>query len=337
MKHLLLRVTLALVFVLMLAVAVFLPGSLAAESHQPVSQDYIPGVTYWGRNNYIEYVAGDLPIIISAPHGGYLKPAEIRNRRYGNKENDSKSQEYAREVAAYLEQLTGKRPHLIINHLQRVKLDPNRSIEEAAQGDLAAEQAWSEFHGFIEAAKTTITAQCGRGIYLDFHTGGHSKEILVELGYGLSGPALARTDEQLNQPNYINKSTLKSLAYRPGIYFPAIIRGSTSLGALVQAEGYPTIPSPIYPYPNGNQYFPGDYDIREHSSLKGGSIDGIQVETAATLLRDTVRADYAFALAKSITAFYEQYYVCLESHTPPVASIATVYLPIIWKTRLRSD
>ena len=34
------------------------------------SQTYIPGKSYFGRNNYTEYIAGSLPIIISASHGG---------------------------------------------------------------------------------------------------------------------------------------------------------------------------------------------------------------------------------------------------------------------------
>ena len=31
---------------------------------------YVPGQSYFGRNNYIEYVAGNAPVIYSAPHGG---------------------------------------------------------------------------------------------------------------------------------------------------------------------------------------------------------------------------------------------------------------------------
>src|SRR5687767_3164643 len=41
---------------------------------------YTPGQSYFGRNNYIEYVAGNAPVIYSAPHGGALTPAEIPDR-----------------------------------------------------------------------------------------------------------------------------------------------------------------------------------------------------------------------------------------------------------------
>ena len=38
---------------------------------------YVPGQSYFGRNNYIEYLAGNAPVILSAPHG-----AVSRQRRY---------------------------------------------------------------------------------------------------------------------------------------------------------------------------------------------------------------------------------------------------------------
>ncbi len=103
--------------------------------------EYTPSKTYWGRNNYVQYIAGDLPIVISSPHGGYLRPSEIPDRTYGVLAADTNSQEYTLEVAHYLKKLTGRRPHVIINRLHRRKLDANRAIQEAAQGSKWAEQA----------------------------------------------------------------------------------------------------------------------------------------------------------------------------------------------------
>ena len=52
-----------------------------AMSQPLLAQTYQPGTTYFGRSNYIEYIAGDLPFILSAPHGGALQPAELAMRR----------------------------------------------------------------------------------------------------------------------------------------------------------------------------------------------------------------------------------------------------------------
>ncbi|MFM2081749.1 MAG: hypothetical protein RL380_440, partial [Verrucomicrobiota bacterium] len=56
--------------------ATFLLGASLSLWAQP----YVPGSTYFGRSNYIEYAAGDLPFIMSAPHGGSLTPSEIPDR-----------------------------------------------------------------------------------------------------------------------------------------------------------------------------------------------------------------------------------------------------------------
>jgi hypothetical protein len=288
---------------------------------------YVPGQTYWGSNQYIEYIAGDLPIIISAPHGGYLTPKEIPNRRYGERERDPNSQEYTRAVVDYIVQRTGHYPHVIINHLHRIKLDANRDIREAAQGNPWAEQAWYEFHGFIDQAKATVESQWGRGHYFDFHSMGH-REAWVEFGYLLADGNLRHSDEELNSPDYWSGSSLRSLANSPGVYFPEIIRGETSLGGLMQSHGYKTVPSPAYPDPAGGTYYIGDYNITRHGSRDGGAIDGTQVETYRRLVKDGELDAYAQALADSILRFIEIHYSFRSLELP-----FAYYLPLIMRGR----
>ena len=54
--------------------------------------------------------------------------------------------------------LTGHAPHVVISHLDRVKLDPNREIDEAAQDNPFAERAWNEYHGYIDRARAAASA-----------------------------------------------------------------------------------------------------------------------------------------------------------------------------------
>nr|MBP9196721.1 hypothetical protein [Saprospiraceae bacterium] len=42
-----------------------------------IGQELIPGQSYFGFNQYIEYIAGNLPVILSAPHGGDKVPSDI--------------------------------------------------------------------------------------------------------------------------------------------------------------------------------------------------------------------------------------------------------------------
>ena len=37
-----------------------------------MAQTFVPGTPVFGANDYIEYIPGNLPIIVSAPHGGAL-------------------------------------------------------------------------------------------------------------------------------------------------------------------------------------------------------------------------------------------------------------------------
>src|SRR5436309_5991656 len=112
------------------------------------AQDYQPGKSYFGRNRYIEYLAGDLPFILSAPHGGRERPEELPDREQGTFAFDTNTRELVRAAAGELHERTGHWPHVIICRIHRRKLDCNREIVEAAAGNALAEQAWKEYQGF---------------------------------------------------------------------------------------------------------------------------------------------------------------------------------------------
>ena len=67
-----------------------------------LSQNFVPGQTYVGANGYVEYRAGNLPIIISAPHGGDLAPGAIPDRTCPDAVtlNDANTQALARQLNA---------------------------------------------------------------------------------------------------------------------------------------------------------------------------------------------------------------------------------------------
>src|SRR5262245_52259457 len=41
---------------------------------------YVAGQSYLGTNAYVEYLAGNAPVILTAPHGGSLAPSSIPDR-----------------------------------------------------------------------------------------------------------------------------------------------------------------------------------------------------------------------------------------------------------------
>ena len=108
----------------------------------------------WGDERYIEWQVGEAPIVISIPHGGGLRPFECSSRTWGKTARDGHTIEIGLKLRDAIIRETGKAPHIVICHLHRSKLDANRETEEAAQGGAVAELAWSQYHGFIEQART---------------------------------------------------------------------------------------------------------------------------------------------------------------------------------------
>ncbi len=285
-----------------------IPQAPQCDLSNPQQDKYRAGSTYFGRNLYIKYVVGTLPIILSSPHGGSLRPSEIKSRTTGVLGGDTNSREYTLDVARRLYQLTGRLPHIIINRLHRSKLDANRAIKEASQGDANSEKAWTEFRDFILAARQTVTHRCKRGHYFDMHTNAHS-ETWVELGILLSSKDLGLSNTVLdNNVVYQTKSSWKALAAMPGKIFSQLIRGPQSLGSMLQARGYKTVPSSKYPSPNGGGFFNGGYNTASYGSRNGGTIDGTQIESHFSFLKDSKRYNYARALAESILTFVEKNY-----------------------------
>jgi hypothetical protein len=284
-------------------------GGAALEVYVPLDVDYVTGQAYFGREQYVEYLAGDLPIVLSAPHGGYEEPGEIPDRTWGKIAQDRQTQEVARAMREALHDRFGGWPHVVLSHLHRVKLDPNREIGEAAQENPFAEWAWGEFHQFLEDAGDAVARQHGRGLYIDLH--GHSHAIArLELGYLLSSDDLEQTDQVLVGAVYITKSSLRTLAEECDSSFVALLRGPSSLGGLLVQRGFPAVPSPAAPDPGGADYFSGGYDVRRHGSRDGGPVSAVQIEMHYEGVRDTesARATFAVELAGALETYFDVHF-----------------------------
>lgn len=244
---------------------------------------------------FIDARAGSLPIIISAPHGGRLAPDSLADRSCPNCliGPDTGTQEWARELVSALERRTGRAPFRVISLLARAKLDPNREIVEAADGDPHAEAAWEAYHGAIEEARRAVEARFGRGILVDLHGHGHAIARL-ELGVLLSSAQLATPASTLDE--LTDDTSLRALAERTGS-LSNLLRGPDAFGTLFENEGIPAVPSAGDPFPlPGHPYYTGGYITLRHGSRDGGTIDAIQIEAPLGGLRDTAANIRAFAL-----------------------------------------
>lgn len=269
--------------------------------------DFAPGRSNFGEKSYIESIPGNLPLVISAPHGGREKPDEIPQREKGVVDIDTNTQELARAIADELQKQTGHRPHLIICRLHRSKLDCNREIEEAAAGSPVGEKAWTEYHDFVARALKTAIAQGGRAFYIDLHGQNH-RDRRIELGYLHSPETLQAPDTALDAPGVAANGSLRRLAEKSKLPYSALVRGPRSLGALLEARGFACVPSPERPEPV-LPYFQGGYSVRRHVAADQ-PVAGLQIECTLAGVRDTAenRAKFSTAFVAALREFLSEHF-----------------------------
>ncbi len=291
---------------LLFIVVLLIPFGLEAQS-------FIPGKSYFGANRYSEYIAGNLPIIMAMPHGGPLRPDDIPNRSCSgcNTTNDSFTRELGLLIYDEINRVTGCHPHVIINQLHRSKMDANREIVEAADGNKKAEVAWMDFQGFIDTASFQVSKDFGKGLFIDLHGHAHTIQRL-ELGYLLSSSELQSSDEDLNNTPLLNESSIQHLLDKnlQNLSHSALIRGEQSLGTLISERNFDAVPSNLIPFPkDGEPYFSGGYNTRRHGSIENGTVDAIQVECNRDVrFNEATRESFAKQFAAALIEYLQLHY-----------------------------
>lgn len=269
---------------------------------------YTAGTTYWGVRNLVEYRAGNIPVILTNPHGGYDEYDDIPNRKKGSLERDTRTQELTDAIADEIFARTGKRPHTIFSHLYRREMDPNRpldnnddeddqALDAGSNGHPDAVLAWRQFHQFVNYAQARVTETAPHfGFLTDVHGQSHEPER-IEVGFNLSKDDLQKSDATLEHPAYGEKQTHRTLAQDLGGSFADLIRGPRSLGGLLELRGFDSVPSPDIPHPEDDEeYFNGGYTSECHGSLYDqGNVDSYQLECNPTGIRDSDANAVAFA------------------------------------------
>lgn len=259
-------------------------------------------------NKYVDVRTGELPIIISVPHGGTIKEPRMPKRLYGKLIQDAETGPLSLAITAELKRLYGAEPHLIRCLLHRSQVDCNRDLEEGTQGSPASQEVWSQYHDACRAARSSVTQQHGAGLLIDLHGHRHEK-ARVEIGCLISSSALDQNDMTLDlDEKTISASSIANLVQRSGGSASELLRGSFSLGALLEQRGFPTIPSPVSPSPSGDPYFTGGYITATHGSRDGGTLSAIQMECPWDGVRNSEenRKRFATALAEALGPFFEK-------------------------------
>ena len=238
---------------------------------------------------YLTYSEGKSNVLISAPHGGGIKPIHMPKRKYGNRLKDTYTRRLTEKVINYLSPI---KPFYVYSDIHRSRVDLNREIVEAAQGNTYAERVWNEWNTLLKYYQNEIRRLYGTGLYIDIHS--HNDGDYFELGYNLN----ARDYLNAFESGKINATTTIDSIGKSKVY--DALFGKSSFHQ--QLKFYDLTPF----MPDGHEvYFNGGRDVEVFS---GNGISAIQIECPVSILKKEL--DYvARALANIISDFRDTYVV----------------------------
>ncbi|KAI8643154.1 hypothetical protein BD408DRAFT_465095 [Parasitella parasitica] len=255
--------------------------------------------------------SGNLPLIITAPHGGLSKPAAIPDRtRDGSLLlADMHTKEIALGIGEIISDHYKSAPHVISNDISRRKADVNRSLQDGTETE-ASEKVWREYHHRIQCSVESVLNSNRCGLLVDIHGHTHSNGV-IELGYLLSRDELQSSSAQLHQA-VLEKSSIQPFAKRhcktttsqpPLYYFGDSIVASSSKNRIAAS------PSSHLPIPLDANYFIGGFTTQRYHNYWNG-LDVIQVEIPKHLRLDEKNRRHVIkVLSLSIISMLDQYYV----------------------------
>ena len=254
---------------------------------------------------YTEVQYGNMPLIISVPHGGNDDPASIPDRACPGITTaiDIRTIEMANAIDSICKADYGFQPYLVISYLKRIKLDQNRDLPEATCSNNVITGIWNNYHLSIDTFITKIKAKYPLALFIDLHGHGHTKERL-ELGFLLTG-------NELRNPATINPasaSVFNLLQQNPLLQVNQLLTGAHAFGTLMASNNFPSVPSQQDAAPLvSDLYFDGGYNTQRYCSSAYPKVFGWQIESNYTGVRNNQvnRVNFAKAFLQSIMQFYK--------------------------------
>ena len=227
---------------------------------------------------------GDLPIILSAPHGGGKEiPGVAVRKGVGIRQfvtsSDVSTDRLTEDLADAIEDRLGARPYVVIARFHRKYLDANRPAERAYESALA-KPFHDRYHEALAEARRDVARRWGSGLLLDVH------------GQRAAPDAIYRGTQNGRTTNHL-----------VGKFGRDALTGRGSLFGQIAAQGIRVIP-PAESEDRETKY-QGGYIVVEHGSASGGSIDAIQLELGRQLR--SAKAKTAEQLANAIVAYSADY------------------------------
>lgn len=230
---------------------------------------------------------GDLPIILSAPHGGKLpvpgvEPRKGEGIRLFRNKADQWTDDLTSKIADEIEKNTGKRPYVVIANFHCKFIDANRPPLLAYESD-AAKPIYDSYHDALAKARREVTARWGSGLIIDVHGQASQLDTIIR------GTKNGKTVSHL-----IKKFDRNSLIGKPSLF-----------GQL--AESGFTVNPPVNSTDKEPSSYNGGHIVQKYGSMDGGNIDAIQLELGRNLRHPNTNDDTATNIAIALQNFAQKH------------------------------
>jgi hypothetical protein len=238
---------------------------------------------------------GTLPIILTVPHGGRRAIPGVAERNIDGKPGgkgaryvkgiDTNTDILALRIAKEIEQITGKKPYMVMAKFQRKYIDANRS-PEIAMDDPGARLYYDYYHNAVRRFIDEIHGKYPAGLLIDVHGQGFDPDVIMRGTH--------------------NGGSVTQLLRRAG--FPAVT-GPNGIFGQLEANGFKVFPGnnvpPLGKYENAG--LNGGYTVGFYGSDMPNGIDAVQMEFGTNYRRKEVLDKSGEDAGRAIAGFYEAY------------------------------
>ena len=240
--------------------------------------------------------AGDIPILLSAPHGGRRAIPNVPERKAdGEKQfvttRDDNTAELTMKLVAELERTLHGKPFVVVAHFERKYLDVNRPAEDAYEVD-AAKLVYEQYHAALRQSCRTIRERWPHGLLLDIHGQAAEPDKIIR------GTA--------------NGDTVKLLVEH---HSRAAVIGPRSLFGALHEAGIPVLPN--LETDDREVKFNGGHIVRTYGSHREGGLDAIQLELGSDFRKKAKLDETTRALTEAIRTHCTHYLPDAVVKAPP--------------------
>ncbi len=236
---------------------------------------------------------GELPIIVSAPHGGTFAMDGVRERNGEGLEKgasgfftgrDSGTEELAYEVVSAIEARFGKKPYAVVSRLHRKYLDPNRPASIAYESPMI-EPIYDRYHKHLREYCREVTNRYQAGVLIDLHGQGSRRDTAFR--GTKNGLTVTRLRESFGE---------------------LALHGPQSLFGFLAKRGWVVHPTSMDEKEQSG--FTGGYIVQTYGSHQGMPIDAYQLELGAEYRVERQRTKTAEVLTDALADYAKLYLRC---------------------------